>query len=208
MGTPGGCPLWVMASISYDLDWQAWFWGGKLFSSTTRDGGKEEQPPENFSSPSWNIGVQTQSKLANDFLTKKNTKESWKYDLASPSPQERNRGWPWSELSFRMEWGGEHLCWQDILDQAGVGGSHPPILNGAVVFHRDSWKSDLRSADVSVIFIINYGRHAIKEKWCNNCKISTGMRVTKSVCWFHICHYLAKWLWANHLTLKTKFPQP
>lgn len=44
---------------------------GSCLAAAPRDGGKEEQPPESFSSPSWNIGGQTQSTLANDFLTKK-----------------------------------------------------------------------------------------------------------------------------------------
>lgn len=117
--------------------------------------------------------VWSSKQTCKQFFAQKNTKESKKYDLVSPPPQERTRGERprmlfRSELSFTMGWRGEQLCWKVVLHQAGWV-PPTPILNGASVSHKDSWKSDLGSADVLVISILNYGRHAIKEECCDSC---------------------------------------
>lgn len=130
---------WMMASFSYDGDWQAWFWRGNDSAASPGMEGGRNNPPESFSSPSWSIGVQIQSKLANDFWPKKKQKESYpKYDLVSPTPQEGIKA-KHHDQSWASEWmRREPLCWQALLHQAGWGLHHlppPNILNGAVVFH-------------------------------------------------------------------------
>lgn len=133
----------MMASFSYDGDWQAWFWRGSDSAASPGMEGGRNNPPGSFLSPSWSIGVQTQSKLANDFWKKKKTKhkktktkESYqKYDLVSPTPQEgikaRHHDQSWASEWVRRE----QLC-RRLSSIRQVGGSSPPhTLNGAVVFH-------------------------------------------------------------------------
>lgn len=116
-----------MASFSYDGDWQAWFWRGNDSAASPGMEGGRNNPPESFSSPSWSIGVQIQSKLANDFWPKKKQKESYpKYDLVSPTPQEGIKA-KHHDQSWASEWmRREPLCWQALLHQAGWGLHHLP----------------------------------------------------------------------------------
>lgn len=111
--------------VPSDQDWQSWVWGGKRFGSTNRK--RKTTVSKSSWSPSENIGGTDPKQTCPwfFFFPQKNTKDSIKYGLASPSPSERNEGrMPWmlfrSELSFKMGWGGAPLLTSSWSGRLGL----------------------------------------------------------------------------------------